>query len=89
MEVRVLEKEKMLQVRRWRENDEAIIVANFSDEPQGLIMNGPSGPWAVRLDTADQRLLGGITTVLPSVNLSEGARLSLSPKSLIVFQKSG
>ncbi len=88
MEVRVVEKDKVLQIRRWCGSDEAIIVANFGDESQNLPAGRWDG-WKVRLDTADQRWLGPNKALSSSVNLSEGARLSVSPKSLIVFQKSG
>ena len=86
MEVRVFEKERTLQIRRWCEGDEALILANFSDESQSVLA-GHGGSWAVRLDTADQRWIGATSAVPSSVNLTEDTRLNLSPKSLTVFQR--
>lgn len=89
MEVRVFEKEKTLQVRRWCKRDEAIILANFSDESQKVLTADDGGRLDVRLDTAAQRWLGPNKTAPSRVNLTEDTRLHVSAKSLIVFQRVG
>ena len=88
MEVRVFEKERALQIRRWCEGDEAIILANFSHESQSVLA-GDGGSWAVRLDTADQRWIGPNKAVPSSANLTENTRLNLPPQSLVVLQRGG
>jgi maltooligosyltrehalose trehalohydrolase len=89
MEVRVFEKERALQIRRWCEGDEAIIVANFSDEPRTLLMAGPGGDWHKLLDTADRRWRGPGSTVPLSFNSTGEAPINLCPKSFIVLERGG
>ncbi len=89
MEVRVFEKEKTLQIRRWCEGDEALIVANFSDEPRTVLIAGPVGKWCKQLDTADRRWGGPGSTGPATFNSTGEAHLNLCPKSLIVFQRAG
>ena len=89
MEVRVFEKEKVLQVRRWYEGDEALIAANFSDEPRAIVMAGPGGNWHKRLDTADRRWRGPGSTVPSTLSSNGETDLNLYPKSFIVFQRAG
>jgi maltooligosyltrehalose trehalohydrolase len=89
MEVRVFEKEKTLQVRRWCEGDETLIAANFSDEPRAIVMSGPGGNWHKRLDTTDRRWRGPGSTVPSTLNSNGETHLNLYPKSFIVFQRAG
>ena len=89
MEVRVFEKEKTLQIRRWCEGDEALIVANFSDEPRTVLIAGPGGKWRKQLDSADRRWGGPGSTGPSTFNSTGEAHLNLCPKSFIVFQRAG
>ncbi len=89
MEVRVFEREKALQIRRWCEDDEALILANFNAEPRTILMAGLSGNWHKQLDSADRRWRGPGSVVPSSFNSSAEACLNLCPKSFIVFQRAG
>jgi maltooligosyltrehalose trehalohydrolase len=87
LEVRGFEKERILQVRRWSEGDEALIVVNFSDESRTVLMAAPGGEWSKRLDSADRRWGGPGSSVPSSFNSTGEVPLSLCPKSFWVFQR--
>jgi maltooligosyltrehalose trehalohydrolase len=86
MEVRSFEKERILQIRRWSEGDEVLVVANFSDQTSTVPVAAPAGRWVKRLDSADRRWIGH-SSVPSSFNSTGEVRLSLCPKSFLVFQK--
>jgi len=89
LEVRRFEKEGTLEIRRWTESDEAVIVANFSDEPRTVLMAAPGGNWCTRMDTADRRWGGPGSAVPSSFNSTGEVLLNLCPKSLLAFQRLG
>ncbi len=89
LEVRGFDKERTLQIRRWSEGNQALIVANFSDEPGTVLMAAPGGRWGKRLDSADGRWVGPGSSVPSSFSSTGEVRLSLCPKSFSVFQRLG
>ena len=58
LEVRGLEPEKILQIRRWSDAGQALVVANFGDEAKTVLLAVPAGDWRKILDSADQRWRG-------------------------------
>ncbi|MGA2073945.1 MAG: DUF3459 domain-containing protein [Terriglobia bacterium] len=87
LEVRGFEKERTLQVRRWSDGEEALFVANFSDELRTALLAAPVGAWDNKLDSADRRWGGPGSSVPPSFNSTGEVPLSLCPKSFWVFQR--
>jgi maltooligosyltrehalose trehalohydrolase len=52
MEVLGCEKERIIFIRRWDENNKAIVVFNFSHRQTSVVLPFPSGLWHRRLDSA-------------------------------------
>ncbi|HTS69814.1 MAG TPA: malto-oligosyltrehalose trehalohydrolase [Terriglobia bacterium] len=87
MSVLTFEKQSVLQICRWRESDEALIVANFSDEPQMTLVSAYEGEWRRRLDTADRRWKGPGSSIPARFGSSGEAQVTLCPKSLALFER--
>jgi maltooligosyltrehalose trehalohydrolase len=82
-----LEQEKVLLIRRWSDAGEAVVMANFSKEPNSVLLPVPEGEWRKVLDSADQRWRGPGSSVPPRSNSSGTVQLSLCPESFSVFQR--
>jgi len=88
LQARSFEREGILQIHRWSERDEALIVANFSDFPKSfLVADAPGGVWQKRLDSADRRWAGPGSDIPFSLGSNPEVTISLPPKSFAVFQK--
>jgi maltooligosyltrehalose trehalohydrolase len=87
LEARGLEKDRILLIRRWSDAGEALIVANFGDEPKSVLLAVPEGNWRKILDSADQCWLGPGSSVPPRFESSGRVQMSLCPKSFSVFQR--
>jgi maltooligosyltrehalose trehalohydrolase len=83
LEVRGFEKERTLQVRRWSDVEEALFVANFSDELRTVLLAAPVGVWDNKLDSADRRWGGA--RELCSANLQFRGRASFESVPKIVY----
>ena len=81
------EKEKVLLIRRWSDAGEAVVMANFSKEPNSVLLPVPEGEWRKVLDSADRRWRAPGSSVPPRSNSSGTVQWSLSPESLSVFQR--
>ena len=86
LEAHALEREKILWVQRWSDAGKAVVVANFSKEPQCVLVAVPEGEWRKVLDSADQRWRGPGNSVPPRFSSSGQVQLSLCPESFSVFQ---
>jgi maltooligosyltrehalose trehalohydrolase len=87
LEVRCFEKERTLQIRRWYESNQVLVVVNFSDKPQSGLL--APGKWQKRLDSADRRW-GGPGTSLPlSFDSASETSIRLSPESVLVWERMG
>jgi len=85
MQVRSDEEEHILRIRRWSEGGEALLLANFRDEPRTVVLDVSEGEWHLVLDSADQRWRGPGSSVPDCIQPSEEERLSLRPKSFALF----
>ena len=87
MEVSGYEKERVIFIRRWGENDEAIVVFNFSDRQTSVALPFPSGLWHRRLDSAEERW-NGRGSIVPQQLSSKGeVTVTLSPWAFALFIK--
>jgi maltooligosyltrehalose trehalohydrolase len=87
LEARAFEREQVLQIRRWSEAGEALIAANFGEEPVTVRLPIPRGAWRKVLDSAEQRWKGEGSAVPESLNSQGQAAMRLSRKSFSVFER--
>lgn len=88
MEVLDYEKEKLLYVRRWYEDNDAIAVFNFADKESAVMLPVPEGAWEKRLDSAEKTWLGKGSR-LPEKFESKGeVTITVEPESLALFTNS-
>ena len=87
MEVLGYEKERIIFIRRWDENDEAIVAFNFSDRQTSVVLPFPSGLWHRRLDSAEERWQGK-GSIAPEQLSSKGeTTVTLSPWAFVLFSE--
>ena len=87
MEVLGYEKERIIFIRRWDENNEAIVVFNFSDRQTSVVLPFPSGLWHRRLDSAEERWQGK-GSIAPEQLSSKGeTTVMLSPWAFVLFSE--
>ena len=87
LEVLGEEKDKILFVRRWNENDEAILVYNLGDTQSSLPLPLPSGSWSKRLDSADVNWHGKGSQIPEQLNSKGKSTLNLLPKTFVLLIK--
>lgn len=87
MEVRLLEDEKVIFLRRWCEGEEIFAAFNFSKSQTTCSAPAPPGAWLRLLDSSEARWLG-VGGERPRIIQSGGwASLELRPESLVLFSK--
>ena len=95
VETLAYERDRVLLVRRWCEDDEVVAVFNFGDARPSFPLLFPAGRWEKRLDSAeavwraadDPRKPRGAGPV-PVHLVSEGTIvLGVEPRSLVLFQR--
>lgn len=87
MEVLGYEKERIIFIRRWDENNEAIIAFNFNDRQSSVVLPFPSGLWHRRLDSAEERWQGK-GSIAPEQLSSKGeTTVTLSPWAFVLFSE--
>ncbi|BAZ69709.1 MAG: malto-oligosyltrehalose trehalohydrolase [Pelatocladus maniniholoensis HA4357-MV3] len=85
LEASVIEPNKVLQLRRWCENNQVLCWLNFSQEVGKIKANIPSGPWKKQLDSADSAW-GGDNSQLPEILDTESqSTFALNPESVVVY----
>ncbi len=87
LEVRVFENERVLQVRRWTEGDQGLMVANFGHDAQGVLAPACARGWRKRMDSSDARWHGHNGAVPARLVPNEEVTISLSPTSFVAFQE--
>jgi maltooligosyltrehalose trehalohydrolase len=88
-EVTGFEADRVLLLRRWSENEEALAIFNFNVAQVSLDLRCPRGQWRKVLDSTDKRWQGR-GSMLPAVMESDGSPvLILPPRSLALFTRAG
>jgi maltooligosyltrehalose trehalohydrolase len=87
MDVFSLAREQVLIVRRWKEDNEALAIFNFSDRQVGSLENLPYGRWRKILNSEEDRWMGRGDESPRLLHSSEGTRINLSAKALLLFVK--
>ncbi|MBW4574525.1 MAG: malto-oligosyltrehalose trehalohydrolase [Aphanothece sp. CMT-3BRIN-NPC111] len=83
LEVSCTEADKLLQLRRWSQENQIFCVMNFSQKDVNFQATVPHGNWSKILDSSDSKWLGSGST-LPD-KLASGKELTISPLSFAVF----
>ena len=87
MEVLDYEEAKLMFVRRYSEDSEAIIVFNFKDEDVSVTLPFPAGHWHKRLDSADRHWQGSRSASPEQLNSEGEAPLTLNPLAFALFTR--
>jgi len=87
MEVEGDENNKMLYVRRWKENRKVAILYNFNDNAVKLHQPIPAGEWHKILDSNDAQWLGDGDIVPDKINSMDEIDLTMEPKSFVLLEK--
>ncbi|MFC1938946.1 DUF3459 domain-containing protein [Chloroflexota bacterium] len=86
MEVREF-KDKLLLIHRWSEDNEAVLVFNFSQDQSSVTIPIPAGRWHKRLDSAEKRWRGDGSTIPKQIDAKGGVTITLNPWALALFLK--
>jgi maltooligosyltrehalose trehalohydrolase len=87
MEVADYEGERVLILRRWSPEDEAVVIFHFGEAPVSISISLPEGRWTKRLDSASERWQGPGSNVPPELVSDGEAALSVSPHAFVLFIK--
>jgi maltooligosyltrehalose trehalohydrolase len=87
LDTTVIDRPRVLVVRRWTGADEAALVANFEAERRTVAVPLPPGSWRVLLDTAASEWAGPGSRVSLEVESDGEATLSLAPSSLVLLHR--
>ncbi len=81
------EQRRVLFVRRWSGSLEVCLVFSFNEEEAAITLPVPAGRWQKHLDAAEERWLGGGSTVPDTLVSSGEVALNLSPYACLVFER--
>jgi maltooligosyltrehalose trehalohydrolase len=81
------EEQKVLFLRRWSGEDEAIMVFNFGDAQVSIPLPVPPGQWHKRLDSAEEQWHGEGSSLPVQLHSKGTAVMSLGPKAFAVFNR--
>jgi maltooligosyltrehalose trehalohydrolase len=88
LEVHVYEKTQVLYVRRWYEDDEALLIFHFGASPTTLTLPVPAGQWQKRLDTAEAQWHGPGSSLAALLTTDGEASLTLPGQAGLLFIRS-
>ncbi len=86
MEALAFEREKLLWVRRWRSDHQAVMLFNFGDKAATAVLPFPKAVFRKAMDSADGRWHGRGCLCPDLLEADGNASLSVAPKSLVIFQ---
>jgi maltooligosyltrehalose trehalohydrolase len=87
LEVQGFEREHVLWLRRWYEQEEVLGLFHFGSASREMTVPWPVGPWRKLVDSAEERWLGP-GAIMPETLTSAGeVSLTLSPQALLVFAR--
>ncbi|KUK41393.1 MAG: Malto-oligosyltrehalose trehalohydrolase [Clostridia bacterium 62_21] len=81
------EARRLLCVRRRGGTEEVFTALYFGDTEATVTLPLPAGRWRKRLDTAEERWLGGGSAVPAALNSTGEVRLTLSPRTCVLFAR--
>jgi maltooligosyltrehalose trehalohydrolase len=85
LEVLAYERDKVLYLQRWRNEEETVAVFHFGKAPNSLALPLPAGHWQKLLDSAEERW-NGLGSQVPPVLASGGeVDMSLSPQAFVLL----
>ena len=87
LEVKGLEQQKLLFLRRWAEEDEVVMVFNISSEETSITLPLPAGPWRKQLDSAEERWGGSGSPIPNRIDPDDECGLVIRPWSMVLFVK--
>lgn len=86
LEATAFERERLLWVRRWRCNYQAVIIFNFGDETATAPLPFPKARFEKLMDSSDQRWHGK-GSMCPNLVEADGhVSLKIAPNSLVLYQ---
>ena len=85
LEAAVLEKSKVLLIRRWAGEDQACTIFHFGRHPVTLELPLPAGIWSKMLDSGTERWYGAGSTVPPTILSAGEVSLTLPPQAVVVM----
>ncbi len=82
------EKEKVLLVRHWKDDEDLIVLFHFGRRPATLSLPVPSGAWSLRFDSAERRWDGPGSSLPPTIQGDGGdIPFSLAALSCAVYRR--
>ena len=89
-EVRVSEKEQTIEIRRWHEGDEVLMIANFSEQAKPVHPASiDGGNWRTLVDSSDCRWAGPGSSVPAGISSGRKGELFLNQTSFSLLQRMG
>ena len=85
MEVRCLEKDRLVWMRRWHKKSQVFCVFNFNPEDKSVKAILPPGRWKKDLDSSDETWAGPGSS-LPQT-LASGNKINMRPFSFALYKK--
>jgi maltooligosyltrehalose trehalohydrolase len=89
MEVWGLEKQRILLIRRWCQDEEMVIVLHFGHEQGSALLPLLPGRWLKQVDSAEERWRGPGGFAPEELQSDGEAKLTLPPKSLVLYGQWG
>ncbi len=87
LDTAVLERERVLLVRRWSRGDEVCMFFSFGDAAVEAHLPLPAGHWCKKLDTGEEQWLGGGTAVPKAVDSPGILTVTLEPGQCVLWQR--
>ncbi|RPI08689.1 MAG: DUF3459 domain-containing protein, partial [Acidobacteriales bacterium] len=87
METHVLQKERTLLVRRWKDSQELFFTLCFSDAGVCCELQVPKGRWHKLLDSSAPVWLGSEEAAPLEVESTTSVVLHLNPKAVVLYQR--
>ncbi len=94
LEVESYGQERVLYLRRWKDESEVFAALNFNEEPVTITLPVPGGRWKLQFDSADPRWSADsdLSARAKSHTLKStggGAELTVQPRAFLLYLKTG
>jgi maltooligosyltrehalose trehalohydrolase len=87
MDVRTIEDQRLLILRRWNGDSEVLAIFSFNDSQTSVILPVPAGHWRKTLDSAEERWQGEGSVVPEELSSKGKVTVTLSPWAFALFIK--